>query len=335
MRLVVSFFIPAISCLLLSPLFAFAEHDPFSDPFYNDPRIPQQAFANSTRILTGFDLDRENSGWRVGDRALFGILLKTKRHLDVWLVLVEVRSGVLKSGQSISVPRRIGPDKKFDAREWEIGMKGIDGVGGHELKSDSICLSIQLLDPSGKELNQSYAMAPEAFLRKGFFSTTKSANRVAVSVESRGSAQPTDEEKETISKSMGQIVGSLLALFEIVADQRDLKPILKKGMDFPSFLDFLKDWSPTLSMHAHFSDAVTVPWSPSPRQSSRDSLLLPVDVEFNDSTSGISRIQVVDPTPPLDLSAGIVSVDLIHPKKPENKTLVRLLAAKRGTGTPR
>ena len=304
-----------------------------------------------------------DDSWRIGDRILCGLQTR-RRHEDVTLyALVTVRTNVLKPGQKVIVaaepPANLPADalfvphchaatsvdktNEFVAQTWRQGISVPQRGGGErtlELDSDVLLVSIEFFDDKLERLSTSHALTTEAHLRNGIYPLTASLfqarQRLGPDIREIIKKEPTRLAVPSERFVSGFV--TLYALRNTIWSSPNVVPILQSLIQLPSVWSILTQGGIRFSLDLSFDE---VGIEERQIEASRVSLAgqrplrLPFDILINSQPALRCSITSLPARQPLQLAAGIIAVDVTHPKDPERRLHYRVLAARRGPTPPR
>lgn len=298
------------------------------DPFFGSSSLYHDEFINSSVILADFAAQEGSFEWRSGDSVLYGILMDTGKKRRVWYVLIEAKSGPHSQGEIVRVPDdRNRSDLEFEAESWEQSVPIGEGGPPFRVASDSLFVAVTVYNQRAQANGTSYAMAPEAYLRQGFYESCVEA--IPFMPELLSQEKPAKVPRPFMEAGLKTGV-ALYSFFSLMQDVRDLEPILDEVVEKPSTLSILMKRELSVSMSPKFERAERNDWELPGTGGILECYTLPFEMSAQEKPALHGRLIVTTPASPLALGAGVVGIDGIHPEKPERRFLARLLASRRG-----
>jgi hypothetical protein len=321
----------------------------------NDSNLLLTAFAPASQILSGFDDPETGTDWRIGDQILFGLAIDRGGQRTVRFILVELKSGLLPPDADVVIirpdaqPPADDPSHKtvvvrladgdsdeligrLPARRWSMKMTFTDektGTQQHVTRNaEPVLVAVHVYDDAGRKLRSAGTLAPEAYLRSGFYAACAAAEQLS-SRDAFDRAAAVD--------AFADFMPSLYALGQSIGETPNLKHIIETVVPRPSL------WS--LLVHRGIHASVDFPpklgrfdvaTEDRPLVALRDGLhayRFPFDIEINGEPGIRCILSVVDPRPPFHLCAGVVGLNGTQVKDPTRRITMRLLAARRGPPT--
>ena len=313
------------------------------------------AFASAAQILAGFDDPETGTDWRIGDQILFGLAIDRGEQRTVRFILVELKSGLLPPDADVVIirpdaqPPAADPSHKtvvvrladgdsdeligrLPARRWSMKMTFTNertGTQQHITRNaEPVLVAVHLYDDAGRKLRSAGTLAPEAYLRTGFYAACAATAQL-------GSRDAFDDAAAV--DAFADFMPSLYALGQTIGETPNLKGIIETVVPRPSL------WS--LLVHRGIHASVDFPpklgrfdvdTEDRPLVALRDGLhayRFPFDIEINGEPGIRCILSVVDPRPPFHLCAGVVGLNGTQVKDPTRRITMRLLAARRGPQT--
>ena len=232
----------------------------------------------------------------------------------MWVLGFRVASPPLDSGEGF--PVELTDDS---GRKWKFTSK-------------LLLASVSTYDLDGTSVESSVSMVPETYLRHGI------VDACLPHLESGAPVTPiaelSDEEAEGVGRDLARAFASMIAIFTTLQQNETLERILRKVVDKPSVLSVV------------LSGGVQVGISPGSDRAALDdrdlpgippgatAIRIPLDISVNDKIALRSVLTVVESRFPLSIGAGLIAIDGEHPRDPERRVSVRLLASRRGAPPP-
>ncbi|MBN2561101.1 MAG: hypothetical protein JXQ75_09245 [Phycisphaerae bacterium] len=310
------------------------------------------SFQPASGILSGFDVPDGSSDWRIGDRVLFGLQIDRGGKHIVRFVLFELKSGVLPPDADVVITR---PDDRsvsddpsgktahiviadedddsligrLPARRWSMTTDFIDKAGNkHNVTRDSdpVLVVVHVYDDCGRRLKPAGTLAPEAYLRRGFYAACVTAVRMK--------HQPPID-RRIVPQELADILPSLYGFGQMMGETRNLWDIIQKFMPRPSLWSLVVhggrvEFVATAGLGDVEEDDRLLPALRGERRAYR----FPVDIDTNGEPAIRCLLSVVDPAPPFHLCAGVVGLDGVQVKDATCRFTLRLLAAQRAKAAP-
>jgi hypothetical protein len=320
------------------------------------PAAPPDVFARGQELLAGFEAPATDDAWRVGDQLVCGIESSRDGKREVRFARITVRTLPLAVGQKVEVgdapaadqrrPDTIylpHPDPKvaadrqrvFAGVNWRLAFAVRSPAGEQRdvsYESALLLLSIELFDENLKRISVAHATAPEACLRRGLYELT--GELIAL----RGRLGPNIREIMRTDPSrfdipvhrLADIIATLFALRDTLWSAPSLGPMLESMVEKPSLWSILVKRGIHFSLHPRWED-VDVETRPLPALAGgRQARVLPFDVQINGKLATTIQLSVAEAKPPVQVSAGIVGVDVTHPSDKDRWLRLRVLSARRG-----
>jgi hypothetical protein len=327
----------------------------------NEADLLSKAFQPASLILSGFDMPGASGEWRIGDRLLLGFQIDKDGRRTVRFVLIELKSGVLPRGADVivigpndappsdvpradavpapSAPKSVyirlaeGDDPaligRLPGRVWGLEVT-MTVKGGREESfprdSGGVFLATHVFDEEGRKMKTAGTLAPETYLRGGFFAACDLLRR-------RGAGETVDQ--GTLVSAYANLMPSLYGLGEVIRETPPLARIVQPIIPPQPF------WALLLPGGLSYSFKITAPEPqedkrPLPAMAGgRRAYLLPVLIDVNREPALQCVLSVADPSPPFHLCAGVVGIDGAQVQDPSCKFSMRLLAARRSGSPPK
>ena len=306
----------------------------------------------------GFAPDAAGESWRIGDELLYGVEYQDPGERISWTLGIRVESRVFKdaemwmvtpSGRTLSFEEwqaetreqsRSGEkieedgDREFyfpasfdfrwttkDGREWEYD-------------SQSILVSVRVYDSKGDEVDRQFSVVPATYLEWGFSEACSLAIQNAKSGVALDLASLPDERVLEEARPYVGAIASVIGVFQVLRGNRLLEPILWKVVQKPSILSVVRNLGVDVSIQPDFERAEVEPRVFPGTPTGETVYRFPIQFVVNDSVALRSTLSVAAPDPPLLASGGLVAVDGVHPREPDRRISIRLLASKRGEPDP-
>lgn len=273
------------------------------------------------RMLEGFDPVVTARDWRRGDRALLGLELRDGEETRRWLVLVTVEdvalSRVGQRGEVVS-----------ERMTWQVPIRD---RGNLEFTSEMMALRVLVADEDGRPLGESMVKVPRQLLEKGFArACAANEHGPPILAFDPDSPHPPDEGPPEDKRPHAEAVLSLVALLGIVKEDPILSSLMWEVVEPPSLLSVIWNLGVTVTLRAHFTQAVRAR-SPPPHLPDTGAVWwVPFTLLVNDSPALFCELLVTSPWAPITLSGGIVGIHARHPSRPDLQFTMALLAARRG-----
>jgi len=315
-----------------------------------------RAFLPARQILSGFDQPDPAGAWRIGDRLLLGVQVDKDGRKTVHFVLLQLKSGALPRGADVfiigpkdtpppeaqpadaagsaSAPKSIylrlaeGDDPaligRLPGRLWglEVTMR-VKGGQEESFPRDSggVFLAVEVFDENGRKIKTAGTLAPETYLRGGFFAACDLLRR-------KGAGEAVDQ--AVLVSAYANIMPALYGLGEVIRETPPLARVVQPIIPSPPF------WALLIPGGLSYSFKIMAPNPQEDRRplpaldGGRRAYLLPVMIDINGEPAIQCVLSVTDPLPPVELCAGVVGIDGARVSDPSCKFNVRLLAARRG-----
>ncbi len=321
--------------------------------------LPAAAFPLAGRIMSGYDPVGAWEGWRVGDSALFGLLLEKGGRSTVRYVRLTLLSERLNTGEPIVVASHdhpLLPEPDGPPVTLHDGLPG--GAAGPLIyhaprfawsftlthrsgdkrtlsyRSAAVLIAVDVYDDSARHMSTSLVMAPELNLRRGLYSFTQSwiglHRQLGDEFESHLAEDRfwfggrTDE--------YADLLNAVWALRDTLWSSENLVPVLQAMTPTPSLLSVLLSLQIKLWIHTAVDGLGPVDRPVDPPDHPGPALRLPLIVSLNGEPALRCELVAREPAGPLRLSAGVVAIDVSLPRDPQRRLTVRLLATQRGRG---
>jgi len=126
----------------------------------------------------------------------------------------------------------------------------------------------------------------------------------------------------------------MIAIFTTLQQNETLERVLWRVVDKPSVLSVVLGGGVRVSIGPRF-ERVTIDERPLPGvPPGQTAYRVPLDITVNGHIALRSVLTVVESRFPLSIGAGVVAIDGEHPRDPERRVAVRLLASRRGPPLP-
>lgn len=307
----------------------------------------------------GFAPLEPDADWRIGDELLFGVEYRGAKEVIQWTLGVRIESHAFTEGSLVFVEdgpaipieearersiftdsreamaeyrdgkRKEPPLQFFSAQDFKFSFNTTDGMEW-SFDSESILASARIYDEDGQEIERQVSVVPETFLRWGF------QEACALSVASAASGEPIDLSNLTSAQVLERTrpfagaVASIFALFQVMRENRALEPILWKVIERPSVFSLIANFGADLSISPDFERSELDVRPLLGRTSQTPAYRFPIQFVVNDKLALRTTLSVVEPAAPLRAAAGLIAIDGVHPRHPERRVAIRLLASRRG-----
>lgn len=255
------------------------------------PAVPDALRAAAAGILDGFDAIEEDPAWRVGDRALYAVSLRTAEGERDWLVSLAVAA----------------------------------------MLPEHVAFAVEAYDATGTRLGSSTSTVERDSLGGMFTAAELGARRKvevdAGEVLPDGGGAVFDLVESTLLRDAAY---ASLVLFFAVQNDETLAEILWEVVEPPSFLAVIANLWVSLSISFDFlsADASELaiagwPWP-------TDTYRVPVTLTLNGDPTLLVTLEVGRLLAPAHVGAGILAFEGRHPTDPWRRVRMELLAARRG-----
>ncbi len=304
-------------------------------------------FAAGRQVLAGFDYAQPNAAWHVGDRILYGVHihkdeLEQTRFVLIELLLQDVAPGarVIVSEQErdaeLRMPWRVRvpgdwlevPECAYTAPDWEQRFRLEFGDTWSrwnlEFPKTSIFVAMHVFDEEAQRIGTAFGFAPQRMMRDGFYEVCELAWRLSMKRQREISSEKWQRVFNGVCSVI--VMGELLArtphvaeIFQQIAPTPPLLPLLL-GFGDPTVVPKLKEVRPlTGGLRSGGPPTYTF------------------RVPFAFELGGRAMLQfdmfTAPADPPLHLCAGIIGLEGEHAEDAAQWFVVRLLAARRGSGS--
>ncbi len=292
-----------LGCRSLQPVMPAAMIRPIS--------VSTDEFTGSSSLLSGFDIDRAHASLKPGDSALVGVLADIDGRRTVRYMLVARRSDDTGSG---------------DEQSWRRT------IGGPSLPASYIGsrvpLVIDVYDEEGRPIERSEQSTPDLLLGDPLFRLAAWVTALGPEIAARAAEANEHDEIPLLQlpddAALGIIAVEQFAhvIGEMTSMRRTLMPVVSR----PPLLSLL--------LGDRTVRIVVTPGSFGPvrRGFGDDSLLVygvPIEVRVGEHVALQARLLIAEPAGPNTLLGGITELHAQHPHRPEQRALIRLLAARR------
>lgn len=295
----------------------------------------------ATKILNGLDDVRTAGEWTPGAEVLYVVRIEHGETTRVYYARILLKTGVLRDVAKVRVNPPLEPPATertmdvFDSGQgsyelevvgWdgEAAAQAVEGEAGaapRKFHSDAVLAWMGLYDESGRLESARYTLLPEAYLRMGLMAMCEIAASLGLGGESPREMTPGQaavvEESDFAVRCLGKVV----------AESHVARPIVRgvvPGFDLLWMLIIRPKFTHTLRS-AVAADAEGLPavekYGPACR--------LELDVNVNGNPMVRCHVVTAPPRSPIDLCAGVLSIQCAHLDDPSRRVSVNLLAARR------
>ncbi len=280
-----------------------------------------EAIPTYDRVLEGFDPVVTARDWRRGDRALLGLELREGERRRHWLVLLTVEEVALRhvgrTGEVVS-----------ERMTWQVPIRD---RGDLEFTSEMMAVRVLVADEGGNPLGESLVKVPRQLLEKGFArACAANEHGPPILAFDPDSPRPAAVDPPEDKRPHAEAVLSLVALLGIVKEDPILSSLLWEVVEPPSLLSVIWNLGVTVTLRAHFTQAVRAGALPPHLPDTGAVWWVPFTLLVNDSPALFCELLVTSPWAPVTLCGGIVGIHARHPSRPDLRFSMALLAARRG-----
>ena len=132
----------------------------------------------------------------------------------------------------------------------------------------------------------------------------------------------------------GRALAAVLSIFQVLRKNELLEPILWKVVEKPSLLSIAANFGVDVSITPQFDKIDIDPRALPGRPGDECIHRFPIQFVVNGGVALRSTLSVVESRFPLRVGAGMLAADGVHPRDPDKRVSVRLLASRRGPAEP-
>ncbi len=284
------------------------------------------AFAAGAKILAGFDYLPERQAWQRGDRLLWGIRLEKDGRCRTWYVLIRVLKTGLQPGERVSL-------EEFDCQPSQASAQTRDertlaapaplelppGWVGEGPELLYTLLRIDIYDERASAMASTHQFLSQNFAYASLYEGCAIVLRRAAARE-----QPSRSDIQQVTLSMLSFVamGRLLYATPHVAE------IMREISPQPSLISILLHGGVRVSVDMQCLQATAEDRHWPALADGRRAYRVPFEIEFNDEAALRCCVIAAESHAPLRLCSGIVGLEGMNVRKPENRFSVCLLAAR-------
>ncbi len=264
-------------------------------------------FKPAGKILKGLDDRTGEVGWKEGDSVLFGAVLRKKHKTVKWLIKITV----------------------FDMKHIVGGRYTGDSVGKDGKKreiyvyTDVVPVKVELFDgEKGNKLNETEVNLPYTLLKRGIYDVLK-----ITAIEKKTGKRSSWPISLEI-KRLREVVCMMMTLLNVLKSDRVLSGYFWRLLEKPGLLTFITHMGMHVEINCLVDGTEEVESLPSHLSHLGDGVTLPMRVELNGTPSLYVKAIGIRPCRPYSITGGIVYLNAKHPKYPDMRFEMVLLAAR-------
>ncbi len=278
----------------------------------------------------GFAAVEPEGEWRVGDELLYGVEYSDGDERDAWILGLRVMSRPFPVGELMVL---LGNDSEESTvsvhRGAQFSIELTDSRGRvHRFTSDSILVAASTFDESGEQLEQKISVVPQAYLTGGFREACELFRDGAFPAGSADSLS--EDEVGRYGEALASALAAMLTLFRTLEQNEAMAKILWKIVDRPSVFSVIVRGGATANLSPRFELSEVETRDLSGRPPHAVAHRFPIDIDVNGKAALRALLSIVDSDCPLRVGAGLLAIDGQHPRNPDRRVRVRLLATRRG-----
>lgn len=271
--------------------------------------VTTDEFIGSSGLLSGFDIDRDHPSQMAGDSALVGVLADIDGTRTVRYMLVAR-----------------GDDGAAEPRPWRRTLGG-PGMPASYV-AERVPLLIDVFDEQGRRIEQNEQSAPDLLLGDPLFRLAAWVTALGPDIAAKV-AEADDHDEIPLLELPDDAALGIIAVEQfanVIGELTSLRRLLMPVVSRPPLLSLL--------LRDRTVRIVVTPGSFGPvrREFGEGALLVygvPIEVRVGDHVALQARLLVAEPAGPNTLLGGITELHAQHPQRPDQRALIRLLAAKR------
>lgn len=273
--------------------------------------VSTNEFTGSSGLLSGFDIDRAHASLKPGDSALVGVLAEIDGRRSVHYMLV-ARHEVDRAPDSAQTWRRT--------------------LGGPSLPASYIGQRVPLLidvyDEQGRRIERSEQSPPDLLLGDPLFRLAAWVTALGPEIATRAAEANEHDEIPLLQLPDDAALGIIAVeqFAQVIGDLTTMRRTLMPVISRPPLLSLL--------LGDRTVRIVITPggFGPERRRFGEDELIVygvPIEVRIGEHVALQARLLIAEPAGPNTLLGGITELHAQHPHRPEQRALIRLLAARR------
>lgn len=273
--------------------------------------VSTDAFTGSSNLLSGFDIDRAQAALKPGDSALVGVLAEVDGRRTVRYLLVA---------------RQDDDEAPSEGRIWRRTLAG-PGLPASYL-GERVPLVIEVYDESGRPLERSEQSPPDLLLGDPLFRLAAWVASLGPEIAARAAEANEHDEIPLLQLPDDAALGIIAVeqFAQVIGELTSMRRLLLPVVSRPPLLNLL--------LGDRTVRVVVTPGSfgPERRPFGAGDLLVygvPIEVRVGEHVALQARLLVAEPAGPNTLLGGITELHAQHPHRPDQRALIRLLAARR------
>ncbi|MCC5787028.1 MAG: hypothetical protein JJU33_10040 [Phycisphaerales bacterium] len=274
--------------------------------------VSTNEFTGSSSLLSGFDIDRAHASLKPGDSALVGVLAEIDGRRSVHYMLV-ARQETDSTSSGVQTWRRT--------------------IGGPNLPASYIGLRVPLVidvyDEQGRRIERSEQSPPDLLLGDPLYRLAAWVTALGPEIATRAAEANEHDEIPLLQLPDDAALGIIAVeqFAQVIGDLTTMRRTLMPVISRPPLLSLL--------LGDRTVRIVITPggFGPERRRFGEDELIVygvPIEVRIGEHVALQARLLIAEPAGPNTLLGGITELHAQHPHRPEQRALIRLLAARRG-----